>query len=280
MRNIEAPLVPAEFWKRLSARMASQFPGFRSERAVAPPGRRAPSGPPSLVGPAAGRLWELSFLEPRLFSPEMQVGITTSVRLIDPPAMPHYRMPWLYAGIRPRVFSRGSVGTDRILERYRQGRGSAKGTRTGDADLDRRWVVYTYDAGMAAVYREAEVHRFLRAAAALSPHPERDLPTLAVYGTEATLTLPTTSEPERVAGIVAAFEGCSHVLDRLEASRGMPPASTQPILMDLLHDDAGIPFPLPRFECPWCHRMTHPRFHPNFNTEVCEKCGQALYQWK
>ncbi len=272
-------LAPMEFWGRIQDRVISRFPEFRREAAVAPPGGRAPSGPDSLVGPASGRIWEVRFLAPKLLSPDIQVGFTTAVRLVDPPAMPHYAIPFLYVGLRPGVFTRGSVGTDRIFEKYKSGGGPRHGAGTGDAEFDRRWVVYTHDTGLAAVFRQPEVLRVLRRAAALSPAPNGDLPTLAVLGTEATVTLPTAARSDRVAGIVSALEGTSMVLDRLESARGLPPASQSPLPMDVLHDDTGVPFPLARFECPWCHEVTHPKFHPNFNTETCEKCGQVLYRF-
>lgn len=277
MRAVDDPLAPADFWARLQSRFISRYPGFAREAAVQVPGRRPPAGPTSLVGPAAGRLWEVSFLEPRFLAPDMQVGVTTAVRLVDPADMPHRAMPWLYVGIRPGVFTRGSIGVDRILEKYRSGRGNMKGAGTGDPELDRRWGVYTFDSALADVFRAPDVHRALRAGATLAPNPRGDLPTLAVYGTEATLTLPLTSAASGLTGVPAAFDGFALVLDRLESARGIEPASRRPIPMDVMRDDMGVPFPTPRFACPWCHEMTHPRFQPNLNIEVCEKCRQALY---
>lgn len=271
-------LAPGEYWNRVRRRFTSNFLEFREEVTLPVPGSRRSDPPsPSVAGPWGGRLWEIRFLSPTFFFPDMQVGVTTAVRLVEPNRMPSEYMPWLYVGVRPGVFTRGSAGTDRILARYRQRRASHKGTLTGDPELDRHWAIYPYDKALAGVFRDPEVHRILRNSAALSPDSHRDLPTLAVYGTEATFTLPTDSSMSRVDGAVSAFEGFARILDRLEQSHGGAPASRQPLAMDMLHDEAGAPFPVPRFDCPWCQQPTHPRFNPNADTEACEKCGRGLY---
>jgi len=279
MSSTETPLAPSEYWRRIRRRFTSRYLGFREEGAVAPPGGRAPATGLSLVGPWAGRLWDVQFLEPRILSPDMQVGVSTAVRLVEPADMPTHTIPWLYVGVRPGVFTRGSAGTDRILERYRRRRENAKGALTGDAELDRRWAVYASEEDLAFVFRDRTVQQFLRSAAKISPNPTRDYPTVAVYGTEAALTLPTGSSPDQVGAVAGAFEGFAHVLDRLEEVRGLEPASRTPLAMDLVRDEAGAPFPLARFPCPLCHESTHPRFEGKLDTEVCERCRKGLYRW-
>ncbi len=272
-------LSAAEYWSRVRRRFTSHFLEFHEEVALPVPGARASSLPQSsIVGPWAGRLWEARFLSPTLFFPELQAGYTTAVRLMEPAQMPAAWMPWLFAGLRPGVFTRGSAGTDRILTRYRERRGNRKGALTGDAQLDEHWGIYGSDETLTNVFRDPQVHAVLRAWSVLSPDPNHRLPTVSLYGTEATLNLPTDSSAGRVDGVVSAMEGFSRVLDRLEEAHGMPPASRKPVVMDLLHDESGSPFPVPRFECPWCHHPTHPRFSPNVDTEACEKCGRGLYR--
>jgi hypothetical protein len=278
MRGSDDRLAPAEFWRRVRGRFTHRFLGFHDEPPIPVPGRKAVESLPSLVGPWAGRLWELRFLEPRLLSPDMQVGITTAVRLVEPARMTFHTIPWLYAGMRPGVLTRGSAGTDRIIGRYRRRRTSMRGTLTGDLALDRRWAIYPSDGSLARVFREPEVRAILSDAAKLSPKPQSTVPILAVYGTEATLTLPSDSTAGRVGQVVSSFEGFSLILDRLEERSGLAPASRKEIPMDLLRDDGGAPFPLARLECPLCGATAHPRFNPKYDTEVCEKCGAALYQ--
>ena len=279
MAQRDSRIAPTEYWNRVRRRFTSRFLEFREEVTLPVPGGRSSGSPSSsLVGPWSGRLWEIRFLAPTFFFPDMQAGITTAVRLVEPTRMPAEFMPWLYAGMRPGIFTRGSAGTDRILTRYRHLREPLNGTLTGDPNLDRRWAIYPYDDALAGVFRDPEVHGILRGSSALSPDSNRHLPTLAVYGTEATITLPTDSSEDRVNGVVSAFEGFSRILDRLEQSRGAIPASRRPLVMDLLHDESGAPFPVPRFDCPWCMQATHPRFNPNADTEACEKCGRALYR--
>jgi len=278
MASTDEPLAPSEFWERVKKRFIREFPGFHEEVAIPVPGRRLPATAPSLVGTWAGRMWQLDFLEPRLLSPDMQVGVTTAVRLVDPARMPDVPIPWLYVGARLGVFTRGSAGTDRIIGLYRLRRLPMKGAGTGNAELDRKWAVFPSDPDLASVFRIAEVQATLQQFAALSPNKE--LPVLAVFGSEATLTLPTGSSSARVGRVVTAFQGLSRVLDRLEEVRGLPPASRAAIPMDLMHDELGSPFPLARWTCPWCHQTVHPRFQPNLGTEVCEKCGKGFYVWK
>ncbi len=278
MARPDTRLPAREFWTQVRHRFTGRYLEFHEEPSVPVPGRRATAALPSLVGPWAGRLWEVRFLEPRVLSPDMQVGMTTASRLADPDQMPHEPMPWVYAGARPGVFTRSSIGTDRILARYRRTRKSVKGSGTGDPELDRRWAVYAFDEALDPVFRTPEVTEVLRGAAGLAPSIGRDLPTFAVYGTEATLTLPTDATTGRVGRVLTSFEGFGRFLDRLEEQRGLPAASTEAIPMDLRRDDTGAPFPLARFPCPWCRATVHARYEPNIDTEVCEQCQKPLYQ--
>ncbi len=272
---------PAEFWRRMRGALTRKYLGFREEVAVPPEGRpRGRSGPPSVVGEWGGRLWQFGFLEPRTFYPEMQVGITTAVRLVEPVRMPTDPLPWLYAGERPRVFSRNAFDFDRIIMRYRRREGNFRGTLTGDAELDRRWGIYPYDDRLAAVFRSPETHAVLRRAAGISPQPRSSIPALAVFGTETTLTLPTGSSVGEIPATFSVFEGFADILNRLEEANGCRRASQAPIAMDLVRDDLGVPFPVPRFDCPWCRLPTHPRYQSNLDTEVCEKCGKILYPFR
>jgi hypothetical protein len=276
--NSEGPLIPEEFWNRVRRRFAGRYPGFHDEAVLSPAGRPPSTAPPSTVGVWRGRLWELRYQGPALFAPSSQIGVTTAVRLVEPEGMPLERIPWVYAGLRPGVFTRGSMSLDRILARYRRVRGKRQGALTGDADLDQRWAVYAYSPQVAGVFREPETRAFLRNSEQLSPNPRSILPAVFMYGTEATLNLPVGNLPEQVDTVATTFDGFSRVLDRAEASRGHAPASTTPIPMDLEHDLEGAPFPTARISCPFCHQVTHPRYHPDFDTEVCEKCRHALYE--
>lgn len=280
MVRVTSDISPEEFWTRVRGRFAHRYLEFREESALPKEGRRKRPIPPSVVGPWGGRLWQVGFLPPRAFYPDMQVGMTTAVRLVEPGRMLSEKIPWIYAGERPRVFSKSTFDFDRIIMRYRRREGNFKGTLTGDPGLDRHWGIYPWDEELAPIFREPEVRTLLASSAALSPDPKGLLPTLAVYGTEATFTLPISSSKERVDGIIPAFEGFGQVLDRLEAGRGLAPASRRPLVMDLLHDEDGAPFPVVRFDCPVCREPTHPRYQANLEIEVCEKCGKALYLWK
>jgi hypothetical protein len=272
---------PADFWSEVRRSFTRRFLEFREEIAVPPTGRPRPKpSPPSIVGTWSGRLWQIGFLEPRTFYPDMQVGITTATRLVDPARMPSEHLPWVYAGERPRVFSKNAFDFDRIIMRYRRREGNFKGTLTGDAELDRLWGIYPYDDKLAPVFHEGSVIRVLKQSATISPKPKSSLPTLAVFGTEATFTLPTASSIDRIPAVISSFEGFGHILDRLESTAGTRPASVAPLGMDLMRDEVGVPFPVARFECPWCHQSTHPRYQANLETEVCEKCGKALYVFR
>ncbi len=99
-------------------------------------------------------------------------------------------------------------------------------------------------------------------------------------GTETTLTLPTGSSVGEIPATFSVFEGFADILNRLEEANGCRRASQAPIAMDLVRDDLGVPFPVPRFDCPWCRLPTHPRYQSNLDTEVCEKCGKILYPFR
>ena len=206
----------------------------------------------------------------------MLVGVTTAVRLIEPANMPYEYIPWLYAGERPRVLSKNVADFERIILRYRRRKGNFKGTLTGDPELDRKWGIYPSDDRLASVFHERDVHQFLRSSQEISPNPKSALPTVAVYGTEATFTLPTHALRRIVPKVLSAFDGFGHILDRLEEQHGMGPASRRPISMDIVRDERGMPFPVSRFDCPLCQQVTHPRYQATLETEVCERCGKTL----
>jgi hypothetical protein len=280
MPRTDDSATPEEYWSRVRSRFTRHFLEFREETA-APPDRRPKRLPaPSLVGPWAGRVWEVGFQAPRTFYPDAQVGFTTAARLVQPAKMPSEYLPWVYAGERPRVFSQSHFDFDRIVMRYRRREGNFKGTLTGDAELDRRWGIYPYENDLAGVFHEPKVVEYLRGAAAVSPDPKKLLPTFAVFGTEATFTLPVRIDPDNIPGVVGTFEGFEHILDRLELTRGGISARQRPIPMDVLRDERGVAFPIPRFDCPLCQQSTHPRYQVNLESEVCEKCGGLLYRWK
>jgi hypothetical protein len=272
-------LPPLEFWARVRAELLDRYPGLREDTPILPESHRGPVPPPSVVGSWAGRTWEASFHPPRRFAPELQVGFTTAVRLVDPARMNTEWIPWLYAGERPRVLSKNFFDFDRIIMRYRRREGDFKGTLTGDAALDKRWGIYPYLDDLGAVFRQAAVRDTLSSAAALSPNPRSSLPALAVYGTEATFTVPVLPVAGHAPKVAASLKGFAGILDQLEEQRGSPPASRKPIAMDLLRDEHGRPFPVPRFQCPACGASTHPRYQANLDTEVCEQCGKILYRW-
>ncbi len=279
MGSSAGPLAPGEFWNRLRAGITDRYAGFRVETPLPTEERRRKAVLPSVVGAWGGRTWEASFREPKPFSPDVLVGITTAARLVEFARMPSEWIPWLYAGERPRVLSKNVFDFDRIIMRYRRREGNFTGTLTGDGELDRRWGIYPYEERLAEVFRDARVRDTLRSFARLSPNPKNAIPTIAVVGTEATLTLPIASLVDHVEGATEAIDRFAHILDRLEEVRGSPPASRRPIDMDLVRDEHGVPFPVPRFPCPICQESTHPRYQANLETEVCEKCGKALYRW-
>lgn len=276
-----ASLDALDLWKGIRAAFTHRYLGLREDVAVPVEGRRPRAlPPPSVVGSWGGRTWEVGFQPPRTLYPDTLLGLTTATRLVPPERMPTEPIPWVYAGERPGVFSKNAYDFDRIIMRYRRREGSFTGTLTGDAELDRRWAIYPYDDALSGVFREPDVLATLRTSAGLSPKPGRVLPTLAVYGTEATFTLPLAPQGVDAGAVTATFEGVGHILDRLEEARGLPAARDRPIEMDVLRDERGVPFPVPRFACPICGESTHPRYQANLESEVCAKCGKLLYRWK
>ncbi len=273
-------MAPEKFWERVRSEFGHRYPGFHDEAPTDPPtGQRRKRTSPSVVGNFAGRLWEIGFREPRVLAPDLQIGFTTAARLVEPAQMLSQWLPWVYAGERPRVLSKNVFDFDRIIMRYRRREGHFKGTLTGDPELDRRWGIYPYLDEAGEVFREEEVRAVLRLSARLSPNPKSAIPTLAVFGTEATLTLLVDPLPGHVPELTSAFEGFSRILDRLEVRLGSTSARQRPIEMDIVRDEFGGPFPVARFECPVCRVPTHPRYQANLETEVCEKCGKMLYRW-
>lgn len=274
------PHSPQGFWEEVCRQYRGRYLGFRVEEPVAGGRRRGPPPAASLVGSWGGRVWEVGFRPARPFYPDTQVGFTTSVRLLEPAQMPFESIPWLFAGERPRVFSKNAFDFDRIIMRYRRREGNFKGTLTGDPALDRRWGIYPFDEALGPVFREDRVLQILKSLESASPNPKNQIPVLAVYGTEATLTMPVVPTADRVPAVVTALEGVGHILDRLEETRGSKPARDRPIPMDLVRDENGVAFPVPRFDCPICGKSTHPRYQANLETEVCEQCGKMLYRFK
>ncbi len=189
-------------------------------------------------------------------------------------------MPWLFVGLRPGVMTPGTFDHDRITMRYRRREGNFKGTLTGDPTLDRRWAVYPFDDRLAPIFHDASVVAMLHRMVSFSPNPRSTIPTIAVMGTEATLTIKTAERPELADKLPGTLREFASILDRMEEAMGNPSASRRVLPMDLVRDDQGSPFPVVRFQCPTCQQSAHPRYLPNLDSQVCDKCGKLLYRFR
>ncbi|HLY76718.1 MAG TPA: hypothetical protein VKT21_02390, partial [Thermoplasmata archaeon] len=235
-------LAPADFWDQLRHALLRRYPGLSESTAGPPPRRRKPVVP-RIVGHWAGRGWEISFHAERPFVPENMVGVTTVTRLSDPRSMLGERMPWVYVGPRPGVFSKNSFDFDRIVSRYRKLEGDYRGVSTGDPAFDRRWAVYPWDPTLGEVFRDSATRSGLDQMATARP-PRGTLPTIAVLGSVATLTLVVQLSSDRIDPAVASIGAFSGLLDKFEAARGLRPAQVIPIPTDLLPDEDAVPYPV------------------------------------
>jgi hypothetical protein len=232
---------------------------------------------PPLVGPAYGRLWEIIYYRPTYFSPDMLVNIVTAIRWDDPERMAQYETPWLYIGGRPRILSRLSPDLERIIEKQRRAERNLRGYQTGDPEFDRRWACYAYRARPSEVLREPARRRWLQALADLRPRRGDDMPTIASLGTTVSLAAVVSDSDETVRQASTLVQSFSQLLDAVELSTGNQPASQVPLTMDLLPDGTGYPSPTLRFRCAHCGQEAHPRFVPDFHTEICDQCRRGLY---
>jgi hypothetical protein len=266
-------------WARLRSAMVRANPEFRD--AVFTPGGRAGSKPPvkdaPLVGPANGRLWEVIYYRPSTFSPEPLVNVVTAIRWDEPERMLLYETPWMYIGGRPRIFSRLSADLDRIIEKQRRAERNLRGHLTGDPDFDRRWAMYVYRSNPAQVLRDPKRRSWLEGLANLRPGRREEMPTIASLGTTASLGLVLSDSDATIREAGTLISSLGELLDAIERSTGNLPASTVPLTMDLLPDGTGYPSPTLRFRCPQCGQESHPRYVPDFHTEICDQCRKGLY---
>ncbi len=211
-----------------------------------------------------------------MFAPEVILGFSTSVRLVPPKTSQLESVPWYYAGPRPRVFSRNYLDYDRIIMRYRRREGDMKGTKTGDAEFDRRWAVYPFDPVLGDALRDPTYRRMFTDAAAAGPR-RAESPTIAIFGMGAILSVTVEPREDTAVAVAPLLGQYSSFLDRLETLRGLPAASHEPIPVDYLPDESNMLYPVPRIRCPTCGAQSHPRYMTNVDTEVCDKCRASLY---
>lgn len=240
-------------------------------------GKKAPLKDPPLVGAAFGRLWAVSYHRPTYFSPDQILDVQTAIRWDEPERMAQYETPWLYIGGRRRIFSRMSPDIDRIFEKQRLAERSLTGYQTGDPEFDRQWAFYVYRSRPSEVLRIPERRRWLQALADLRPRRRDEMPTVASVGTTVALGFVVSDSEDTVRQSGPLVQTFSQLLDAIELSTGNPPASRAPLAMDLLPDGTGFPSPTLRFRCAHCGQETHPRFVPDFHTEICGQCRKGIY---
>jgi hypothetical protein len=270
---------PDPLWRRIRSAVTRSSPGIREatfSRATLV-GTKPPMPDPPLVGAANGRLWEVAYLRPTFFSPNRLLNLVTAIRWDDPERMVHYETPWLYLGSRPRIFSRLSPDLERIIERQKRLDRNLKGYRTGDPAFDRTWAFYAYRNRPSEVLLDPGRRRWLQSLAGLRPGRGDDLPTIASLGTTVSLAVVVADTDETVRASGTVVRSFGQLLDAIELSTGNRSASELPLTMDLLPDGSGYPSPTLRLRCPWCGRETHPKFVPDFNTEICAECRKGLY---
>jgi hypothetical protein len=242
-----------------------------------PKGQKPPVKDPPLVGSGYGRLWEVVYHRPTFFSPDRLVHVVTAIRWDDPEKMVHYETPWLYIGGRPRILSRMSPDLQLIIEKQRRAERNLRGYQTGDAEFDRRWALYAYRARPAEVLHDPAPRRWLEGLANLRPGRGDEMPTIASLGSTVALTVVVNDSDETVREAGTLVQSFSQVLDAIELSTGNRPAIQVPLPMDLLPDGTGYPSPTLRFRCAHCGQDAHPRFVPDFHTEICDQCRKGLY---
>ncbi len=266
-------------WSRIRSALLRANPGFRDAQLASnvPTGTKPLFQDPPLVGPGYGRLWEVTYQRPSFFSPDQLVNVVTAIRWDDPERAVHHETPWLYIGGRPRIFSRSSPDIQRILERQKRVDGNLKGYLTGDPGFDRAWAFYAYRARPAEVLRDPERRRWLQTLAELRPRRGDEMPTVASVGTTMALGVVVSESDATVHQAGRLVRSFSELIDAIELSTGNRPASQVPVPMDLLPDGTGYPSPTLRFRCAHCGQETHPRFVPDFHTEICDQCRKGLY---
>jgi hypothetical protein len=266
-------------WSQIRSAMLRSNREFRDATfaPTAASGNKPPLKDPPLVGGAYGRLWEVAYHRPTYFSPDQLLNVLTAIRWDDPERMAQYETPWLYIGGRRRIFSRVSPDIERIFEKQRLAEKNLAGYKTGDAEFDRRWAFYAYRARPAEVLRVPERRQWLQGLAALRPRGRDEMPTIASLGTTVALGLVVSDSEDTVRQAGTLVQTLSQLLDAIELSTGNPPASRTPLTMDLLPDGSGYPSPTLRFRCAHCGQETHPRFVPDFHTEICDVCRKGLY---
>jgi hypothetical protein len=266
-------------WSRIRSALLRANRQFRDATLSpdVPRGTKSPIKDPPLVGPANGRLWEVIYHRPTYFSPDRLVNVVTAIRWDVPERLIHYETPWLYIGGRPRIFSRLSPDLERIIEKQRRAERNLRGYQTGDPAFDRQWAFYAYRSRPAEVLRDPGRRRWLQTLANLRPRRGDEMPTIASLGTTITLALVVSDSDETVREASTLVESFSQLLDAIELSTGNLPASQIPLTMDLLPDGTGYPSPTLRFRCAYCEQEAHPRFVPDFHTEICDQCRKGLY---
>ena len=266
-------------WTRIRSAVLQSNREFHDARFTASDaaGGQSPLKDPPLVGAAYGRLWEIVYRRPTYFSPDQLINVTTAIRWDEPEKMVLYETPWLYIGGRRRIFSRASPDIERIFEKQRHAERNLVGYQTGDPEFDRRWAVYAYRSRPSEVLHTPERRQWLQSLADLRPRQRDEMPTIASLGTTVALgaVIGDSEDTVRLSGsLVQTF---SQLLDEIELSTGNAPASRLPLTMDLLPDGTGYPSPTLRLRCPRCGQETHPRFVPDFQTEICTVCRKGLY---
>jgi len=240
-------------------------------------GRKPPLKDSPIVGAAYGRLWEIVYHRPTYFSPDQLINVMTAIRWDDPERMILYETPWLYIGGRPRIFSRLSPDLERIIQKQRLADRNLRGYLTGDPEFDRRWAFYAYRSNPGEVLKDPARRQWLGALAGLRPRRRDELPTIGSVGTTVALGVVISDSDDTVRQASTLVQSFSQLLDAIEVSTGNLPASRIPLTMDLLPDGTGYPSPTLRFRCTSCGQETHPRFVPDFHTEICDQCRKGLY---
>ena len=266
-------------WSRIRSAVLRANRQFRDATLApdVPRGKKLPIQDPPLVGPAYGRLWEVVYYRPTTFSPDMLVNVMTAIRWDEPVKMAQYETPWLYIGGRPRILTRMGPDLQLIIDKQRRAERNLRGYQTGDPEFDRRWACYAYRARPAEVLRDPERRRWLQSLADLRPRPRDEMPTVASLGTTVALTVVVNDSDATVRGAGTLIPSFSQLLDAIEQSTGNLSASQVPLTMDLLPDGTGYVSPTLRFRCAHCGQETHPRFVPDFHTEICNECRKGLY---
>jgi hypothetical protein len=266
-------------WARIRSALVKSNPQLRDATFTpgGPAGNRPRLKDPPLEGAAYGRLWEVAYYRPTTFSPDQMVNVVTAIKWGEPEQLILYETPWLYIGGRPRIFSRLSPDLDRILEKQRRADRSLAGYKTGDTAFDRQWAFYAYRSNPSIVLRDPDRRSWLQALADLRPRRRDEMPTIASLGTTVSLGVVVSDSDETVRQAGELIRSLSQLLDAIELSTGNLSASQIPLSMDLLPDGSGFPSPTLRLRCSQCGQECHPRFVPDYHTEICDQCRRGLY---